>query len=186
MFVAFLLNCNWQEFDSSSDPDTLWDVFELNIRESLDKICPIKQIKVPITRPKWLINEIVSLMRDRDKMFSHARRTNNQDSWNMARFLRNWVEMAIIKTKSNTQLNESKNNPKRFWRSIREVLPQRNTSIIKPLIDTKNNSKIEKDRLPSFINTFFANIGHNLAQPLLMKHPVSAQPVRVDGNFDLF
>ena len=54
MFVAFLLNCSWQEFDSSSDPDTLWDVFELNIRESFDKIGPIKQIKVPITRPKWL------------------------------------------------------------------------------------------------------------------------------------
>ena len=97
--------------------------------------------------------------------------------------------MAIIKTKSNyitTQLNESKNNPKRFWRSMREVLPQRNTSIIKRLIDTENNSKIEKDRLPSFINTLFANIGHHLAQPLLMKHPLSAQPVRVDGNFDLF
>ena len=157
MFVAFLLNCNWQECDSSSDPDTLWDISDLNIRESLDKICPIKQIKVPITRPKWLTNEIVSLMRDRDKMFSHARRTNNQDSWIMARFLRNRVEMDIIKTKSNyitTQLNESKNNPKRFWRSIREVLPQRNTSIIKRLTDTENNSKIEKDRLPSFINTF--------------------------------
>ena len=96
MFVAFLLNCNWQERDSSSDPDTLWDVFELNICESLDKICPMKQIKVPITRPKWVTNEIVSLMRDRDKMFSHARRTNNQDSWTMARFLRNRVEMAII------------------------------------------------------------------------------------------
>ena len=39
-----------------------WEIFERNIIDSLDEICPIRKIQVSNSKPDWLNNEIIQLM----------------------------------------------------------------------------------------------------------------------------
>ena len=77
----------------------MWDCLEANIRTTLDKMCPIRTLTVPESKPAWLNNDIILLMHKRDKMFRLARHRNKPVSWRKTVFLRNRVEMAIKSSK---------------------------------------------------------------------------------------
>ena len=66
-----------------------------HITAVLDCIWPLTTVFVPTTKPKWIINDIIELMRDRDSFYRKARRYGQPDDWNIARFLRNRVDTAI-------------------------------------------------------------------------------------------
>ena len=99
-------NLDWSSFDDSIDePNKLWELFEKNITQVLDELCPIRLLTVPESKPKWLNNEILLLIRKRDKMYKEARRKNNLITWRKAHFLRNRVEM-LIKQRKKEKIQE--------------------------------------------------------------------------------
>ena len=65
------------------------------------------------------------------------------------------------------QLQRNKNNPRKFWDNIRELLPNAKDNTIKSLYDQPSDKTIDKNELPMYINSFFTSIGENLARPLL-------------------
>ena len=71
-----------------------------NIDSSLEEVCPIKTLTIPVNSPKWLNRDIIELMRDRDAAYRRARKHNNPDDWNLAKFYRNRTEEAINYNKS--------------------------------------------------------------------------------------
>ena len=83
---------NWVDFDNHNiehvDQNFLWEIFERNMINTLNKLCPIKELSVPISKPKWMNDEIVLLMRHRDKLYKKARRTKDPVVWRKAHFLR--------------------------------------------------------------------------------------------------
>ena len=46
----------------------MWDCLENNITTVLNNICPIREVIVPESKPNWLTNDIVQLMRRKDKV----------------------------------------------------------------------------------------------------------------------
>ena len=71
-------------------------------------------------KPKWLNNDIINIIRDRDSFYKKARRSGNQDDWNIARFVKSRVQMAIKTYKSEKIKQERdryKNNPTKFGRN---------------------------------------------------------------------
>ena len=78
-----------------NDISKMWEIFERNITISLDTVCPIKEILVSSTRPEWLNNEIIQLMRGRDRAYVKPSRTKTEIDWKKATFLRNRVELFI-------------------------------------------------------------------------------------------
>ena len=106
---------DWSEFDDDETPDRLWEIMLSNITKALDAICPIMKVMIPSKNPKWINNDILQLMRERDSYYARARRLNKADDWNIAKFLHNRVQMAIKAHKSNIikeDLERYKNNPK--------------------------------------------------------------------------
>ena len=96
-FIKLLRSSDWVEYNNCMDPEKQWDIFLANITKALDSICPIKikNLKVVDGRPEWLTNELLMEMRQRDKAFKKARRTNCQVDWQMAQRLRNSLGMNI-------------------------------------------------------------------------------------------
>ena len=154
-----------------------WDIFDDNIRAALDLICPIRKLTIPEDKPKWLTADIINLMRDRDALCKRARRTGNQDDWNIARLLRNRVQYAIRTYKAEqikSDLNRFKNNPQKFWSKIRDILPTEKPDSINTLVDIDNDNEIiNRAQLPNHINSYFSGIGEKLAIPLLQQNPIS-------------
>ena len=164
-FKERLVVLNWQEHDNESNPEKLWEILNSNIRKVLDIMCPIKKMVIPEKKPKWLNNELIELMRDRDAYYSRARQTEDIDSWNIARFLRNRVQQAIkaYKTEKITEgLDKYKGNPRKFWEYIRDVLPSSKAGSFNILYDSASRT-IQKQDLPEHINDYFTCIGPELA-----------------------
>ena len=86
---------NSEDFNTIQDPEKLWKIINRNIELVLDRLCPVRKLVIPESKPKWLTRDIILLMRDRDYFFARARRNNRADDWNISRFLRNRVNQAI-------------------------------------------------------------------------------------------
>ena len=167
-----MANSNWNYFDHTDDPNQLWHELEHNIKTSLDVLCPIRNLTVPKHKPEWLTNDLVQLMRKRDKAYKHARRhRSDQTSWRKATFLRNRVESLIRQHKKNkiqAELEQKRLNPTKFWNSIRTILPNTKGQDITKLEDPVNGKSYEGEKLATHINSFFANIGQSLANEILV------------------
>ena len=180
-FQNMFSEADWAEFDEVGiefvDPNMLWSIFENNMLNALNQLCPIRQLTVPITKPKWMNDEIVLLMRNRDKMYKKARRTKDPIVWRKARFLRNRVESHIKNYKKNkiqSELNLNKNNPIKFWKNIREIWPEDHTPNVMILRDEFDPQRTFEDMdLAEHINEYFTNIGNKLADVITN---------RIDGN----
>ena len=72
IFQNLLQHAKWDKFDTETDPDILWDIFDDNIRAALDLICPIRKLTIPEDKPKWLTADIINLIRDRDALYKRA------------------------------------------------------------------------------------------------------------------
>ena len=170
-FQNYLNNKNWV-FDTSEDnPEVLWDIFEKNVREVLDEMCPIKNLTVPEHKPKWLKNEIILLMRKRDKIYKQARANKDPTTWRKAQFLRNRVEMLIKnykRNKINDELNRNRTNPKKFWENIQEIWPKAGSVVVHSLNDENSDEMVQGTDLANYINSYFANIGTKLANDIDM------------------
>ena len=95
VYIRLLRSMDWTQFDAVTDPAMLWDYFCSNVVKALDITCPIRQLKVVDNKPEWLTNDLLVKMRQRDKAFRKARRTQLIVDWELARNLRNTLGMDI-------------------------------------------------------------------------------------------
>ena len=128
-FLRLMENQNWENYFEVNDLTILWDVLMRNISQSLDTLCPIKPLTVVDCKPGWLSNAILLQMRERDKAFRKARRTKLHADWDRAKQIRNELSRYTTNIKTaksyfiRTKLENNKNNPRKFWKQINELLP---------------------------------------------------------------
>ena len=172
-FQRLPANSNWEVFDQVNDPNQLWQEIESNITRSLDRICPIRNLIVPKSKPDWLTNDLVQLMRKRDKTYQEARKRNDPVTWRKAQFLRSRVESLIKQHKKNkiqTELQQNRLNPNKFWNNIRTILPNDKGQEVFRLTDENTAECYEGESMASHVNSFFANIGTKLANDILQNN----------------
>ena len=148
----------------------MWECFEGNVTKALDMMCPICKITVSCTKPDWLNNEIIVLMRKRDLVYKKARKTKQSTDWRKATFLRNRVDIFIknYKIRKITEnLNRYRNNPVKFWKEIRTVVPKDNLPEVCELIDEETGQTFVSEQLSNHINDYFVNIGAKLADLII-------------------
>ena len=144
--------------------------FKDNITKIADTICPSKTFKIKKFKEPWLSNEILELIKDKDRALKKAKRSKTADDWKLAHRLRNNCLSLIRKTKSDfiqNELNSNMKNSKKFWKQLKEVIPGKrhmDSKII--LIDPGTDKEIEESKTADFINNFFTNVGPNLAKDL--------------------
>ena len=174
VFQRSLEGSSWELFDASDDPEIMWDIMEKNIIDILDNICPIKDLVVPESKPDWLNDDIIQLMRKRDKIYKEARKKNDPVTWRKAIFLRNRVEMLIKNSKRDKiqrEFQANRNNPKKIWESINSIISDKKGGNIEGLRDDTGTLIQGSFDLAEMLNTFFVNIGKTLAQDIVSRNP---------------
>ena len=187
LFKQMLSDSDWTDFDTIVNPSIMWSLMEENIRKVLDQLCPIKQLTVPEHKPEWLNDEIIRLMRKRDKIYREARRKKDPTLWRKAIFLRNRVEMTIKtykREKIYNELQQNQNNPKIFWESINSLIADNAQTNIQRLTDDEGLVH-EGSNLPKYINHYFANIGKKLADNILQKNSFNIDSELCQGPLNL-
>ena len=167
-FQGKLIDLDWRSFYECTDPVECWDIMETNIRSEIDLMCPIKKFKVTASRDPWITNELLEEIRDKDLALNRARRTGRDEDWAFARRERNRVGRLVELARRNFFEEEERNNrgdPKRFWKNVSSIIPNKsNEKSMISLVDHSTNSKVDPNAVPDYINTFFANVGINLAK----------------------
>ena len=144
-----------------------------NINNVLDVMCPIRELRVSTTKPDWLNNEIIQLMWKRDLAYKRARRTKHLTNWTKAIFLRNRVETFMKKRKKRKKtenLNRNRNNPVRFWKEIRSLVPKDSYAEVTSLTEEETGNVYSSMDLCTHINDYFTNIGKKLADTIIAKN----------------
>ena len=170
---AHLLQTNWDEYFGTGDPTKCWDFIEIKIREHLDQNCPQKVFRVKEVGEPWVSNEILEEIKDKDASLRRAKKSGKSEDWARARLDRNRVGRLVESAKAEflkEQQEELADDPKKFWRLVISIVPGKRVNKGKiVLVDKESNrgdQNIEDSKVAEFINTFFSNIGPNLAKDL--------------------
>ena len=88
------------------------------------------------------------------------------------------------KEKIQNELNQNRDNPKKFWEGIREIWPKNNSTTVHSLVDEKSGKVYQDAGLADHINDYFTSIGPKLAN--VFKKDIEGNPPTfhtVSNNF---
>ena len=73
-----LRNVDWATF-ANFDIDSCWNYLLENIMDILDNVCPEKKIKFAKNRPSWLTNDLINLMKERDRLLKVYQKSKQEN-----------------------------------------------------------------------------------------------------------
>ena len=151
-------------FYGENNPIILLDIMKDKILHQANHFCPVKSFRVKALREPWITNEAVEAIRDKDKLLQKAKRSRREVDWIAAREARNRVGRDLEKLRADFLKKNNNNDPKRFWNTILSILPGKKGKSTKIWLKNQtNNTDIDQNNTANFINTFFTNIGKDLA-----------------------
>ena len=131
--------------------------------EVLDQLCPVRTFQIKNYRPDWMTKELIEQIKDRDYFYKKAKKTGDEDSWNIAKFLRNVTNSNIRQAKREYVLEELKrnaDNPKKFWKTIRTVIPSKKDWVQRDILLKDDKGAVDKQDVAQYINNYFINVGN--------------------------
>ena len=167
IFQTQIINMNWEGYWGLRNPNDCWQFILNTIESELSIMCPLKARKVRCSNEPWLTNGILEAIYDKDQAWKQAKRSGNLDDINRAKQLRNQVKDSIRKAKRDFIQDELENDlgsSKRFWEKINHILPTRDIGNTIRLVNHENGVPVEDSETPEYVNTFFTDIGPNLAK----------------------
>ncbi|XP_072023357.1 uncharacterized protein [Amphiura filiformis] len=114
----------------------------------------------------WLTDDIIKLMRERDCLKKKAIKTGLSKDWSDFRSMKNRVNYEIKHSKKSYVANSiqtNSNNTKQVWNTIRQIIPGKSKGTSITCIKGVNGNETEPKDIANIMNTFFANIGPDLA-----------------------
>ena len=96
-----LLAKNWNVLYTNNDVNQTWDIMLTNIMSTIDNMCPLKKYKVAKAKEPWVTNEILEMIKDKDRLLRRAKNKNTENDWILARNARNNTNYQIRRAKAN-------------------------------------------------------------------------------------
>ena len=157
-----LLKESWDRFYALDDPNDAWEFILNRLYPILDKMCPIRTYNIKNYRPDWVTHELLEQIKDRDYYYTRAKESGDEDAWNIAKHLRNVTNANIRKARRAFVVDELQNSEKdykRFWRTIRTVIPNEKGSSKQNITLVHEGMKFQKEEVAHYINDYFIGIG---------------------------
>ena len=157
-----LLDHDWAYFYTLTDPNDAWKYILDQFTPVIDQMCPIRLFHIKNYRPDWVTHELLEQIKDRDYFYKKAKQTGSQDDWNIAKHLRNTTNANIRQARRDfihDELDSNKSDYKKFWKTIRSVIPNDKTSSKQNILLTDEGKKVPAPQVAHFINNFFINVG---------------------------
>ena len=180
-FLKELRDVVFPDYSLYTDINEAYSDFITTITKIIDKIAPIREIRIKNNTAKWIDEEILEGIRNRDKLFTKFKNSKkNIDNLNYKK-ARNKLQNIIKSKKKNFILEELNSNigkPKELWKSLKSLgLPTKS--------DTLSNICLEKDNNLSFDSKtnaeIFKDIFSKLANDLVEKLPASTNRFGIDS-----
>ena len=171
VFQNKLQQHNWINLLNETCPNKIWEELIETIKMYIDQQCPLKEFRIRKVKEPWITPELLEFIKDKDKALKKAKKTKLPEEWIVARRLRNECLTRVRNCKAEfiqNELTTNQDDSKKFWNSIKTVIPDTKNNRNKMyIIDGITNKNVVPEELPDFINSFFADIGPNLASKII-------------------
>ena len=159
---------NWTEVYQNTRVNNAWLCIKNLLSNVFDRHAPALVKKVRGKPAPWLTCEVKKLMNERDKALRKSRRTKNDADISQFKLKRNAVNSAVRKAKSTYSknlLNESSENPNKFWKAIKQIYPTKSRKGA-PLQSFEIHGEKSTDpcEVADAFCSFFKNVTQNLKQ----------------------
>ena len=163
VFSMLLLTNNWNPFFAARDVDVMWDMIHAKIIEILELMCPIKRACLRDPKTPWVNADIIKAVKERRQYLRIYKRTKNQFIWDICKYLRNRCNSMIQGAKATYIKNillRTTNDPRKFWKSINNLLKGPKKEIIAhEFLDANTGEVINETDICDFLNNYYVNIG---------------------------
>ena len=170
-FNVQLQEVDWREVLECNTVEEAWSIFKCKFLATIDKISPIRQIRLKQNTVPWMTGEILHLIHDRDQVYCKFKKTKDHSLYDRYIFLRNQVQNKKVQAKSDfltDKLNVYKKQPKKLWQTIKS-LGTSSQSRTKPGsvgLNIENELCFEKSKVTEQFNKFFTTIASTLVDHL--------------------
>ena len=182
-FRENLRGTDWSPVTSSFDSNVIWEIFSTIFNQKIDEVAPPKESRIKNRTEPWINNEILELMRERDKVLYHSNRnkanTELRENFNK---LRNEVINKCRQAKNSyfsNKIEEHKDNSNQLWKHLKKLgyshKSKGNSNIV---LDINNEKCYDSKTIVEHINDFYINVAAKLVSklPIIPKvYDVSSQ-----------
>jgi len=149
---------NWfGDLDSNASVDDLTTSFTIQLTDAIDRIFPVKSIKIHKTDKPWMTPQIKLLINDRQKAFH----SGNNVAW---RSLKYKVQQVITNTKRSYYKNKVKHlkqeDCRKWWGAINQMSGR--TASASEFVLEKDGKTIRGKELANNLNIFYTSVNADI------------------------
>ena len=163
-------NEKWIVFWSiKRDPDKLWELMLAIIKESINRLCPLRTIVIREDQHPWINKDLRQQLEIKEKLYKRAKLSGGKDDWDEFLKMKADTRKLIVNRKREfvmSTLNETRDCPKQFWREIDKNLhfgKPKNSGISCIRIKDAGGCIKTGDEVKSIFNSYYVSIGRDLA-----------------------
>ena len=171
VFNNMLSDIDWNCVYSSKHVDEAWQYFTTHFCSILNRVAPLKEVRVKQRTEPWFDSEIHDLIQQRDCSLKLFRNKKSSEEYEKYVALRNKVNYKIKDAKANyykANVMENKNNPKKLWSFLKELGANKKclTKVTNFGLMIKDKITFAKLAVATHFNHFFSNIADKLVNKL--------------------
>ena len=171
-FVENLKGKEWNRVkEEKEDAGIALEIFNTMFIQSMDEICPEKEIRIKGRTEPWIETEILEAMRERDRALYNANRNKDKPDLRATyNRLRNEVVKLIKRTKANhfcKKVEEHKDNPKELWKQFKTLgYSNKNKEKSKIILEINNEKCFNPIKVVNEFAQFFLTVAENLVKKI--------------------
>ena len=170
-FKEQIENLHWKHVDFSKDPNKIYETFITTLQDVYNANFPIKTVKLrkKDVQCPWSSKGLKKSSKTKQKLYIKYLKTRTPESEARYKNYKNLFESLRKKAKRNyysSMLDRYKNNSKRTWQIMKEIIGKASTQTNSLPKTIKINDQYEYDSkiIATEFNKFFTTVGSNLAQ----------------------
>ena len=115
---------NWFQVLNCDDVGKAWSTFHGHFAGVIDKVAPVKKIRLKQRSEPWITHEILELIKERDKVLLEFKRSNQKSSYEQFCKIRNLIQNEVKKAKNslyNDKVEECKGSSSQLWKTLKSI-----------------------------------------------------------------
>ena len=154
-----------------SDVDSALNVFNNNLLCIIDKIAPVKEVRIKNKTEPWMNNAILENIHLRDRLLYQFKKEDHlYEIYTKFCKIRNQIQRDIKKAKASyfsNKIEENKNNPKGLWKQFKSLGYSSKGKDHSQIVLNVNGEKcFDSRRVADCFNNFYTNVAGNLVKNL--------------------
>ena len=156
-----LKNTDFSTVYMEENPNNSWKNLKNILLKTFNKHAPIISKRVKGKKSPWLTTSIKKEINSRDLLHRKFWKSRCQTDYDTYRIQRNKVNVIVRKAKNKhykSMLNESSNDPRRFWRTLKQIFPVKETVTNAKSFFINGVLESKPARIASIFCKFFTNM----------------------------